>query len=109
MLFQMGHGDGPGPWTPGPRRRAGPLDPRAPGPLGPGDGPGSPLDQVVDQVFDSFLHLRLLQRDGVALIRHLHHQFSQFVQLPFNLEEALCRQSEPEGAGGSKGQRVRAV
>lgn len=56
----------------------------------------SPLDEVVEEVLDSLLQLRFLQRDWVTLICDLHHQFSQFVQLSLDLEEALCCQSEPE-------------
>lgn len=55
-----------------------------------------PLDEVVDEIFDPLLDLRLLQGDGVALVRDLHHQFSQFVELALDLEETLCGQSEPE-------------
>lgn len=55
-----------------------------------------PPDEVVDEVFDSLLQLGFLQGDRVAFVGDLHDQFAQFVQLTFDLEEALCRQSKPE-------------
>lgn len=55
-----------------------------------------PLDEVVEQVLDSLLQLGLLQGDRVAFVGDLYDQFPQFVQLPFDLEEALGGQSEPE-------------
>lgn len=55
-----------------------------------------PLDEVVQEVLDPLLHLGLLQRDGIALVGDLHHQLAQLVQLALDLEEALCRQGEPE-------------
>lgn len=55
-----------------------------------------PLDEVVDQVFDSLLHLSFLQWDRVALIRHFDNKLPQFVQLTFDLEETLGCQSKPE-------------
>ena len=67
-----------------------------------------PLDEVVEVVFDPLLQLRLLQRDRVTLVGHLHNQLAQFVQLPLDLEETLSRQREPEreeegGGGQSRG------
>lgn len=58
-----------------------------------------PLDQVVDEVFDSLLHLRFLQGDRVTLVGDLHDQIGQFVQLTLHLEQTLCCQSEPGGGG----------
>lgn len=55
-----------------------------------------PLDEVVEEVFDPLLQLRLLQRDRVTLVGHLHNQLPQFVQLPLDLEETLSCQREPE-------------
>lgn len=55
-----------------------------------------PLDEMVDQIFDSLLHLRFLQWDGVTLIRDLHNELSQFVELALDLEETLSCQSKPE-------------
>lgn len=54
-----------------------------------------PLDEVIDKVFNSLLHLRFLQRDRVTLIGDLHNQLPQFVQLTLDLEETLCCQSKP--------------
>lgn len=55
-----------------------------------------PLDEVVEQVLDSLLQVGLLQGDWVAFVGDLYDQFPQFVQLAFDLEEALGRQREPE-------------
>lgn len=55
-----------------------------------------PLDEVVEQVLDSLLQLGLLQGDWVAFVGDLYDQFPQFVQLAFDLEEALGGQGEPE-------------
>lgn len=59
-----------------------------------------PLDEVVNQVFNSLLQLWFLQRNRVALVGNLYDQFSEFVQLALDLEEALCRHGEPAGAEG---------
>lgn len=65
-----------------------------------------PLNEVVDEVFNSIFHLRFLQWYWVALIGDLHNQLPQFVQLTLDLEQALCCQSEPEkGVGGVRGGR----
>lgn len=55
-----------------------------------------PLDEMVDEIFHSLFHLRLLQGYWIALIGHLHHQLPQFVQLTLDLEKALGSQGEPE-------------
>ena len=55
-----------------------------------------PLDEVIDEVFNSLLQLRFLQRDRVTLIRDLHDQLPQFVQLTLDMEETLDRQRQPE-------------
>lgn len=66
-----------------------------------------PLDEVIDEVFDSLLHLRFLQRDWVTFIGDLHNQFPQFVQLTLDLEETLGCQSKPErGQGRGKGTEI---
>lgn len=62
-------------------------------------GCGVPLDEVVEEVLDALLHLRFLHRDGITFVGDLHHQLPQFVQLTFDLEEALCCQSKPESEG----------
>lgn len=51
---------------------------------------------MVEQVLDSLLQLGFLQGDRVAFIGDLYDQFPQFVQLAFDLEEALGGQGEPE-------------
>ena len=58
-----------------------------------------PLDEVVEEVLDALLHLRFLHRDGIKFVGDLHHQLPQFVQLTFDLEEALCCQSKPASEG----------
>lgn len=45
-----------------------------------------PLDEVIDEVFDSFLQLRFLHGNGVTLVGDLQDQLPQFVQLPLHLE-----------------------
>lgn len=55
-----------------------------------------PLDEVIQEVFDSLLHLRFLQGDWVTFVGDLHNQLPQFVQLTLDLEETLGRQSKPE-------------
>lgn len=65
--------------------------------------PSVPLDEVVEQELDALLQLRFLQGDGVALVGDLHDQLPQFVQLAFDLEEALGRGREPEEKEGRLG------
>lgn len=60
---------------------------------------------MVDQIFNSLLHLGFLQRDGVTLIGDLHNQLPQFVQLTLDLEETLRCQSKPGGVTGEKRMR----
>lgn len=55
-----------------------------------------PLDEVIDEVFNSLLQLRSLQGDRITLVGDLQNQFPQFVQLALDLEETLGCQSEPE-------------
>lgn len=55
-----------------------------------------PLDEVVEEILDSLLQVGFLQGDWVAFVGDLDDQFSQFVQLAFDLEEALGCQSKPE-------------
>lgn len=51
---------------------------------------------MVDEVFNLFFQLRFLKWYWVTLISNLDNELPEFVQLTFDLEEALCRQSKPE-------------
>ncbi len=62
-----------------------------------------PLDEVIEEVFDSLLHLRFLQGDWVTFVGDLHDQLPQFVQLTLDLEETLGCQSKPERGTGERG------
>lgn len=59
-----------------------------------------PLDEVVDQVFNSLVQLWFLQRYWVALVGDLHDQFPELVQLALDLEEALRCHGKPAGREG---------
>lgn len=59
-----------------------------------------PLDELIDEVFDSLLHLRFLQGDRVTFVGDLHNQLPQLVQLTLDLEKTLGCQSKPERGQG---------
>ena len=65
------------------------------------DGELLPFDEMVYEIFDLFLHLGSLQRDGVTLVGHLDDELAQFVQLSFDLEQTLGGHGKPAETQGT--------